>query len=369
MAIYDNPLDLTFGGVFFELSGLSGAARLLLKMEGYNVTGSIKIKPALFMINDLERRRLVRPGRSTIVESSSGNLGIALALICNRRGYDFICVTDPNISNFNRRSIEAYGGKVVIIDKKDANGGYLESRFEYIRFLLQEDSSYVWLNQYANQQNWRAHAELTAQEILTDVPHVDYLYAGAGTTGTLMGLARAFAKRSPHTKIVAVEPEGSVTFDSSRRGRRLIPGIGTSRAPEIADRALVSRVTYVQEADAVRMCHFMARRRGLMLGGSSGSVLAAVAADARSFEPGSTVVAISPDLGDKYLDTVFSPTWVAEHYGDAASDASEAAHQPVAEPLAEVIARRRRASAPPPQPRRRVARAGLRAVSRPVRSS
>jgi cysteine synthase len=218
MPILNNPLDLLFSNLFFELDGLSGSARLLLKLEGYNVTGSIKIKPALFMIDDLERRGLLEPHRSTIVESSSGNIGTALALICCRRGYEFICVTDPNISPFNRRSIEAYGGRVIIVDRKDTKGGYLENRIECIRSLLKENRDYVWLNQYANPYNLRAHEEWTALEILGEVPNVDYLYVGTGTTGTIMGLARRFAELSPATRVVAVEPEGSVTFDPGRSG-------------------------------------------------------------------------------------------------------------------------------------------------------
>jgi 2,3-diaminopropionate biosynthesis protein SbnA len=339
MPILNNPLDLLFSNLFFELDGLSGSARLLLKLEGYNVTGSIKIKPALFMIDDLERRGLLEPHRSTIVESSSGNIGTALALICCRRGYEFICVTDPNISPFNRRSIEAYGGRVIIVDRKDTKGGYLENRIECIRSLLKENRDYVWLNQYANPYNLRAHEEWTALEILGEVPNVDYLYVGTGTTGTIMGLARRFAELSPATRVVAVEPEGSVTFDPGRGGRRLIPGIGTSRQPELADPELVHRIVYVPEIDAIRMCLWVARRHGLMIGGSSGSVLAAIAADAQQFAAGSTIVAISPDLGDKYLDTIFSPEWVDKHFGIGAATLDARAPAPAGEPLSEVIAR------------------------------
>jgi cysteine synthase A len=339
MPILSNPLDLLCQNLFFELGGLIEKGRLLLKLEGYNVTGSIKIKPALFMIADLERAGLLQPQRSTIIESSSGNLGIAVALICRLRGYDFICVTDPNISPLNRRSIEAYGGRVVVVDRKDANGGYLEARLACIRDLLKDKDDYVWLNQYANPLNMRAHEEWTAQEIVNEVPGVTHLYVGSGTTGTVMGLARRFAELSMSTKIIAVEPEGSVTFDPSRVGRRLIPGIGTSRRPELADAEVMHGVVYVQEIEAVSMCHLLARRHGLLLGGSTGSVLAAIAADAGSFSSDSTIVAISPDLGDKYMETIFSPEWVAASYGIAAASHDSARPVPPREPLSAVIAR------------------------------
>lgn len=362
MPILTNPLDLIFHNLFFDVQGIAGKGQLLLKLEGYNVTGSIKIKPALFMINELERRGVLEPCRSTVVESSSGNLGIALALVCALRGYAFICVSDPNISPTNRRSIEAYGGKVVIVEHKDPQGGYLASRIEHIRGLLAENPDYVWLNQYANPANLQAHADWTALEILNEVPKITHLYVGSGTTGTLMGLTRRFSELSPETRIIAVEPEGSVTFDETRAGRRLIPGIGTSRRPELADPAGLDRIVYVSEVDTIRMCHKLARRHGLLLGGSTGSVLAAVAADAESFDAGSTIVAVSPDLGDKYLETIFSPDWVKASYGVNPAVLSDSTPVAPCEPLGSIIARHsppkpgRLRSAPPPAARREAVR-------------
>lgn len=342
MPILSSPLDLLFRNLFFELGGLTQTGRLLLKLEGYNVTGSIKIKPALFMIADFEERGVIAPHRSTIVESSSGNLGIALALICSLRGYGFVCVTDPNISPVSRRSIEAYGGRVIAVDRKDANGGYLETRIDCIRSLLRDNRDYVWLNQYANPFNMHAHEAWTALEILDEVPNVTHLYVGSGTTGTVMGLARRLAELSPGTRVIAVEPENSVTFDQSRAGRRLIPGIGTSRRPELADPELLHRIVYVAERDAIRMCHWLARRHGLLLGGSTGSVLAAIAADGRHFDADSAIVAISPDLGDKYLDTVYSPEWVSRHFGNGETALDEWLPASAGEPLSALIARQSR---------------------------
>lgn len=350
MPVISNALDLIFQNLFFEVGDMIPAGRLFVKLEGYNVTGSIKVKPAMFMIDDLERRGLIAPHRSTIVESSSGNLGIALALICRLRGYGFVCVTDPNISSTNRRGIEAYGGEVHIIDRRDPQGGYLESRLAYIRSLLSANPDFIWLNQYANPANIRAHAQWTATEILSEFPNLTHLYVGTGTTGTIMGLAEVFAVRSSRTQIIGVEPEGSVTFDQRQTGRRLIPGIGTSRRPEIADAEYLDRIVYVSEVDAVRMCHRLAKRNGLLLGGSSGSVMAAVAADSRQFDADSMILAISPDLGDKYLDTIYSPEWVNATYGDILPSDNGTLIAPC-EPLSTVIARN--APRPPSQERRR----------------
>src|SRR5262249_52410092 len=148
-----------------------------------------------------------------------------------------------------------------------------------------------------------------------------------------------FAEASPRTRLIAVEPEGSVTFDAGRAGQRLIPGIGTSRRPELADETFIDRIVYVSELDAIAMCHRLARRHGLLLGGSSGSVLAAVVADAARFSSGSLIVAISADLGDKYLDSVFSPEWVKASYGVAAAALDKSGPPAPCEPLHDVIAR------------------------------
>lgn len=313
--IISNPLELLFPSVFFELRGHLEPARAMLKLEGFNVTGSVKLKSALFMVDRLEQQGRLHPGQSTIVESSSGNLGVALALICRMRGYGFICVVDPNVSPANAHAIEAYGGTLLRVETRDANGGYLRTRLDLVRKLLADNPDRVWVNQYANPANITAHANWTAAEILDSVPDVTHLYVGTGTTGTMMGLAARFAELSPHTELVAVEPEGSVTFRPDGGGRRLLPGVGTSRRPEIADSAAIDRVVFVQERDAVLACHAAARDHGLLLGGSSGHVLAAMTADHDRFDSDSVVLGISPDLGDKYLDTVYSPEWVAEHFG------------------------------------------------------
>lgn len=329
-----------FREYFFELRDLVPESICYLKLEGLQATGSIKIKPALFMIDDLERRGLAIPGETTIIESSSGNLGVALSMICRIRNYNFICVTDPNIAPSNKCTIEAYGGKVLMVDKRDVNGGFLESRINFIKQLLAENPAYIWLNQYANPANKRAHADWTAMEILKNFPYPDYLFVGSGTTGTLMGLVERFREKSPSTKIIAVEPAGSVTFDKTQKARRLIPGIGTSRTPELANPSQLFDIVYVKEEDTIKFCHMMAKKYGLLLGGSSGSVIAAISAYADRLEKNSQIVTISPDFGDRYLDTIYSPQWVETHFGEGLLyEDNNGSHNPaqMAGPLREVI--------------------------------
>jgi len=312
--IVSDPSAIIFPDVFVRLQGVLNHANVILKLEGLSVTGSIKIKTARYMMDDLEERGLARPGHTTIVESSSGNLGVALSLVCQRRGYQFVCVTDPNSSRTARAAMEAYGADVVVVEKRDANGGYLQSRIAHIQALIARDPSYVWLNQYANPANQRTHYATTAREILGEIPDPGYVVIGAGSTGTLMGCAEFFRKASPRTKIVAAEPVGSVSF-GGRPSKRLIPGVGTSRRPELLDDAAVDRVLYVPESETIRMCHELSVGHGLLVGGSTGTVLSAVKMLEGTVPAGETVVAVSPDMGEKYLDTIYNKDWVLKNFG------------------------------------------------------
>jgi len=285
---------------------------LWLKLEGLNPAGSIKLKTAISLVDEGEKSGKIHPN-STIIESSSGNLGIALAMVCANRGYSFTCVLDLNSTNESITTIKALGGKVVIIEKKDSTGGYLQSRIDYILDMLKCNDQLVWLNQYANPANSRAHFNTTAAEIFSKFPDCDYLFVGAGTTGTLMGCAEFKLATKSTTKIIAVDVDGSVTFDAKPQSRK-IPGLGTSRKPEICRAELVDDVLWVSETDTVRNCRQFAKKFGMLLGGSSGSVLAGVDAYQSRIPSGSKVVAISPDMGSKYLSSVYCDNWVLEHY-------------------------------------------------------
>lgn len=311
-----SPLELQQERLFIRLDDLAPAP-VHLKLEGYNPAGSIKLKPALGMIAALEEEGRLRPG-CEIIESSSGNLGVALAIVCAERGYRFTCVTDPVSSEANRSLIRAYGGRVIVVAERDENGGFLQTRLRLIRAMLAENQNLIWLNQYANPRNPGAHAETTAPEILASFPVPDWLFVGAGTTGTLVGCLQHFRVHSPRTRIVAVDAEGSVTFGGAPALRR-IPGLGSSRRPEIAGLEDPHAVAIVPEADTLRMCHRYARG-GLLLGGSTGTTLAGLARLADRIAPDATVVAISPDFGERYLRTIYDPEWIRMHFGDDLHD-------------------------------------------------
>ncbi len=315
--IYTSPEDIVLDDIFFQLLFPEYPHRVCIKLEGFSMTNSIKLKPARSMIDRFEREGKLAPG-GTLIESSSGNLGVALSMICAARGYRFICVTDPNISRQNAGIIAAHGAELVIVRERDQNGGFLGTRISYIQQMLREDTSLVWVNQYENLYNPRAHYDQTARQIAKAFPHIDYLFIGAGTTGTLGGVSRYFQQHRPETYIIAVEPVGSVTFGTPA-GRRVIPGLGTSSPPFISRSVSFDQLVRITERETVRMCHQLARR-GLLLGGSSGTVLCAVHQMLPEIPPDAVIVAISPDMGDRYIDSIYCKSWVNEHFGEGVFD-------------------------------------------------
>jgi 2,3-diaminopropionate biosynthesis protein SbnA len=310
--IIESPLDLIFRDLFYRLRNFAGTHDVFLKLEGFNVTGSIKIKTAMGLVEDLERRGIAKPDETVIVESSSGNLGIALSLVCAIKRYKFICVTDPNANRANVRGMELYGAQVVLVKERDAAGGYLGTRLKKIDQILQAVPNAIWLNQYANIANKNVHAEQTANEIAREFARVDWVFVGSGTTGTIAGVAERLRQQFPGIKVIAVEPFGSVTFGGVP-GKRHIPGIGTSVRPKLADLVNPDRVVSISEERTIETCLSFVRDHHLLVGGSTGTVLGAVQELATEFASGDTIVAISPDLGDKYMDTVYDPAWVENH--------------------------------------------------------
>jgi cysteine synthase A len=208
--------------------------------------------------------------------------------------------------------MELYGAHVVLVKEHDAAGGYLGSRLKKIDQILQSVPNAIWLNQYANIANKNVHAEQTANEIAREFAKVDWVFVGSGTTGTIAGVSERLRQEFPSIKVIAVEPFGSVTFGGVP-GKRHIPGIGTSVRPKLADLVNPDRVVSISEERTIETCLAFVRDRHLLVGGSTGTVLAAVQELAAEFAPGDTIVAISPDLGDKYLDTVYDPAWVEDH--------------------------------------------------------
>ncbi|MEU3776900.1 2,3-diaminopropionate biosynthesis protein SbnA [Streptomyces sp. NPDC032472] len=314
MPVISAPYAFNEEDLYVDLRPVLGC-RLFLKCEGFNFAGSVKLKAAAAMVEAAEQEGVLTP-RSAIVESSSGNLGVALSVIAASKGYKFLCVTDSRCNLATRLMMEALGSQVHVITDPEPHGTYLAARLAYVRELCASDSRWVWLSQYTNPANWRAHYRSTAPAIARGFPKLDVLFVGAGTTGTLMGCARYFRHWHRPVRIVAVDSVGSVTFGGPS-GRRMIPGLGMGVRPPLLDESYVDEAVLVEEADTIRSCRQLARR-GFLFGGSTGTVVSGAAQWlARHDDPSVTAVAIAPDLGERYLDTVYQDNWVEALYDDA----------------------------------------------------
>jgi 2,3-diaminopropionate biosynthesis protein SbnA len=299
--------------LYVDLQSIFGQS-LYLKCEGFNFAGSIKLKAANEMVEAAERAGVLTAG-SVLVESSSGNLGVALSMIAASKGYRFLCVTDSRCNLSTRLLMEALGSQVHVIAEPHPVDGFLGARIDYVSALCASDSRYVWLNQYGNPGNWKAHYRTTAPAIARQFPQLDVLFVGAGTTGTLMGCARYFREWRRPVRIVAVDAIGSVTFGGAP-GRRMIPGLGMSVRPPLLDESYVDEVVRVEEADTIRVCHRLAKR-GFLFGGSTGTVVSgAMSWLAEQGDSELTAVAIAPDLGERYLDTIYQTNWLQDLYGE-----------------------------------------------------
>ncbi len=209
--IIDSIADVKSSPIFFNMKGFV-PSDLLLKLEGLNIAKSIKLKTARHMLEAHEKNGNVIKNKSRIICSSSGNLAIALAILCKEKKYPMIAVVDPNTNLLSKKLIPLYGGELIEVTERDSNGGFLQTRIDLINKMLKEDKYLFWINQYDDLENCHAHYHTTAGEILKEVPDITHLFIGAGTTGTLMGCAQYFRQYSPKTKVIAVDAVGFCNF-------------------------------------------------------------------------------------------------------------------------------------------------------------
>lgn len=288
----------------------SGSPQVFAKLELLNPGGSVKDRPARYIIERGLRDGTIVPG-ATVIESSSGNFGIALAMAARIYELDFVCVVDPKISPLNLRILKQLGARVERVERPDAFGGYLHTRLERVQELLAEIPGSYWIDQYANELNTRCHYDGIGSEIVDALEGdtVDVLVAAVSTTATLLGAARRLRDAFPAVRIVAVDAAGSVIFGAPPRARDL-PGIGSSRRPELLVEEEVDDVIFVDDYDSARGCRDLLLGEGILAGGSSGAVIAAVQKLAPELPRGSRVVTILPDRGERYMDRVYDDDWV-----------------------------------------------------------
>jgi N-(2-amino-2-carboxyethyl)-L-glutamate synthase len=281
------------------------------KLELLNPGGSVKDRPARYIIERGIRDGTIAPG-ATVVESSSGNFGIALAMAARIYELDFICVVDPRIAPLNLRILKQLGARVEMVTEPDPYGGYLHTRLARVRELVREIPGAYWIDQYANELNARCHYDGIGSEIVEALEErVDVFVAAVSTTATLLGAGRRLRDEWPGVRVVAVDAQGSVIF-GGQPSRRDLPGIGSSRRPELLVEAEVDDVIYVDDHDSALGCRDLLLGEGILAGGSSGAVIAAVQRLVPHLPRDARVVAVLPDRGERYMDLVYDDDWVAE---------------------------------------------------------
>ena len=275
----------------------SGYADVLGKMEGLNPGGSVKDRIALAMVEDAEARGILAPG-NTIVEATSGNGGVSLALVAAAKGYGLVIFMPENAPADRRRLLTRYGAEVRLTP------AYLgmEGAQGEARSLVESTEDHVHLDMFTNQAVVRVHRDTTGQEILRDTQgKVDAFVAGVGTGGTITGVGELLKERDPSILVVAVEPASSQVLGTGNAGTHAIPGIGADFVPPLLNRDIIDEILTVSDEGAADMTLRLAREEGLLVGISSGANVLASLEIARRLGPGRTVVTVLADIGERYL--------------------------------------------------------------------
>lgn len=284
---------------------------LLCKIEGYNPTGSVKDRAASYILRKLLQNNIIDHS-TVIIESTSGNFGVALSAFCKHMGLEFIAVVDPYITSMNEMLIRANGAKIIKVQEPDEFGGYLMNRINKVKELQATLPNTYWINQYGNPLNAKAYYNSLGKEICYQTEELDYLFLGISSGGTICGVSQKVKENFPDAKIVAVDVEGSRIFTDKSTKKRFIPGIGSSMRPSILDHAIIDDVVMVDEEATVQGCHDLLNKHNLFVGGSSGSVYAGIQkyfAD-KYYDHKIHVATVLPDRGERYFDTVFNQDWL-----------------------------------------------------------
>ena len=283
--------------------------KIYLKMEGANPTGSMKDRTGFALIQDLEAQGALTED-SVLIESTSGNLGVALAFLCLVKGYRFVAVVDPKTTRENITRMKALGAEVECVEQPDETGGYLLSRLARVQQLCRQSTRYIWANQYSNPANPRIHYIQTGPEIYAQLEEqVDAVFVPTSTGGTLAGIARFFREVSSTTRIIAVDAYGSVIFGAPAAPRKLT-GIGSSQHSIFLHAASYDTSLLIKDEEAFACCRALYAATGLKVGGSSGAVLFACVRYLRDHPDLRQVVCVCADRGENYATSIFNDEWL-----------------------------------------------------------
>ena len=300
LAVADSPLGLITATPVVRLNRVvpAGAGEVWAKLESFNPGGSVKDRICRAMIEAAESEGRLRPG-ATIIEPTSGNTGIGLALVCAVKGYRLILTMPDTMSEERRSLLAAYGAKMVLTPDTRGMHGAIRKAEE----ILSDHPDYFMPQQFANPANPEVHRRTTAPELLEQFERIDAFVSGVGTGGTITGVGEVLKARLRSVRVIAVEPAASPVLSGGEPGFHKIQGIGAGFVPEILNTEVYDEVVPVSDADAAACTRRLAKEEGLLVGISGGAACVAALAAARKLGPGSITVVMFPDTGERYLTT------------------------------------------------------------------
>ena len=295
--IYNGVLELIGKTPILKLNNLANEnmADIYVKLEKYNPSGSVKDRAALGMIERAEEMGLLKKG-DTIVEPTSGNTGIGIAMIGKVKGYNVVIVMPETMSKERRDLIKAYGAELFLTDGSKGMKGAIEKANELVK-----EKGYFMPQQFENLANPEKHYNTTAEEIFEDISDLDVFIAGVGTGGTIAGVGKSLKNKIKDLKVVAVEPENSPVLSGGKPGSHKIQGIGAGFIPSIYNKEYVDEIVKVSDANALKTAKEFAVTEGILVGISSGAAIYAAIEIAKKIGKGKKVLVVSPDGGEKYI--------------------------------------------------------------------
>lgn len=295
--IYNNALELVGNTPIVKVNNLvdENSAEVYVKLEKFNLGGSVKDRAALGMLEKAEELGLLKAG-DTLVEPTSGNTGIALALIGKLKGYKVVITMPETMSKERRDLLKAYGAELILTEGAKGMKGAIAKATELV-----EEFGYFMPQQFLNLANPEKHYATTAEEILKDLPELDAFVSGVGTGGTITGVGKNIKDKKKNVEIIAVEPTKSPVLSGGNPGPHKIQGIGAGFIPDIYDSSVVDEIIQVTEEDAFKTAKEYAEKEGVLIGISSGGALYAALQVAKKLGKGKKVLVVAPDGGEKYI--------------------------------------------------------------------
>lgn len=292
--IYKNGIELIGNTPIISLDEI-GYENVYIKLEKYNPAGSVKDRIALSMIEGAEKKGVLKED-SVLVEATSGNTGIALAMVGKLKGYKVIIIMPETMSIERRQLVKAFGAELILTEGAKGMNGSIEKLEE----LLKENKNYINLGQFENEDNPRIHYEATGPEIYKEVPDVDVIIAGIGSGGTISGTGKFLKEKNPNVEVIGIEPKASPLITQKKSGPHKIQGIGANFIPKNYDENVVDKVITVSDEDAFDVVRLLANKLGILVGISSGANIFAALEIAKKY-PDKKIVTVAPDGIDKYM--------------------------------------------------------------------